>query len=90
MKTYGEKKYQSQNEKSDITQSMTYLARYKQVLDFLVTVGGISITSSTSSSSDPLQYGEVAMGIWTQDYFIFKKEIYLEYLDTDKMRGKSI
>ena len=54
MKTYGEKKYQSQNEKSDITQSTTYLVRYKQVLDFLVTVGGISITSSTSSSSDPL------------------------------------
>ena len=40
--------------------------------------------------SESMHYGEVAMGIWTQDYFIFKKEIYLEYLDTDKMRGKSI
>ena len=42
------------------------------------------------NAHDTLHYGEVAMGIWTQDYFIFKKEIYLEYLDTDKMRGKSI
>ena len=47
-------------------------------------------TNSEDRSTQPMHYGEVAMGIWTQDYFIFKKEIYLEYLDTDKMRGKSI
>ena len=35
-------------------------------------------------------YGEVAMGIWIQDFFIFERETYLEYLDTYKMRGKSI
>ena len=40
--------------------------------------------------TETMHYGEVAMGIWTQDFFIFEREIYLEYLDTDKMRGKSI
>ena len=35
-----------------------------------------------------MQYGEVAMGSWKQEFFIFEREIYLEYLDTDKMGGK--
>ena len=36
----------------------------------------------------PLHYGEVAMGSWKWEFFIFEREIYLEYLDTDKMGGK--
>ena len=37
--------------------------------------------------SSPLHYGEVAMGSWTWEFFTFERKIYLEYLDTDKMRG---
>ena len=36
----------------------------------------------------PMHYGEVAMGSWTQEFSTFEREIYLEYLDTDKMGGK--
>ena len=35
-----------------------------------------------------MHYGEVARGSWKKEFFIFEREIYLEYLDTDKMRGK--
>ena len=35
-----------------------------------------------------MHYGEVAMGSWKQDFFIFEREIYREYLDTDKMKGE--
>ena len=35
-----------------------------------------------------LHYAEVVMGRWKQEFFIFEREIYLEYLDTDKMGGK--
>ena len=35
-----------------------------------------------------MHYAEVVMGRWKQELFTFERETYLEYLDTDKMRGK--
>ena len=39
-------------------------------------------------TSTPLHYAKVVMGRWKKEFFIFEREIYLEYLDTDKMGGK--
>ena len=35
-----------------------------------------------------MHYANVVMGRWKQEFFIFEREMYLEYLDTDKMGGK--
>ena len=35
-----------------------------------------------------MHYAEVVMGRWKKEFIIFQREIYLEYLDTDKMGGK--
>ena len=37
---------------------------------------------------EPLHYAKVPMGSWKQEFFIFERAIYLEYLDKDKMGGK--
>ena len=35
-----------------------------------------------------MHYAEVVMGRWRLEFLIFEREIYLEYLDTDKMGGQ--
>ena len=39
-------------------------------------------------STFPMHYAKVVMGRWKYELFNFEREIYLEYLDTDKMVGK--
>ena len=34
-----------------------------------------------------MHYEKVVMGRWKYELFTFEREIYLEYLDLDKMRG---
>ena len=48
----------------------------------------ISNNPLNKTTARPLHYAKVAMGSWKQEFFIFERAIYLEYLDTDKMGGK--
>ena len=47
-----------------------------------------NLNQAEAMTCQTMHYAEVVMGKWKQEFFLFEKEIYLEYLDTNKMGGK--